>query len=156
MSEPTRAASAAAAALNVREAQDMLAATIPELEKIAWRFFAIGRDLEAPLDDETFADEVPGPEHLRYFTAAGAMAVYSEMLELIPYLRKTAEKNDGDLREEWQGRQAHDSLPAEERQRKAAAESSLQEEFATTRDLLRMVIILLKKDAEEQQKGAEP
>ena len=142
--------------MDVREAQDMIATAIPEIEKLAWRLFAIARDLGAPEGEEDFADQEPGPEHLRYFTAAGAMAVYSEMLELIPYLRKTAEKNDGDLREEWQGRQAHDSLPAEERQRKAAAESSLQEEFATTRDLLRMVIILLKKDAEEQQKGAEP
>ena len=110
MSEPTRAASAAAAALNVREAQDMLAATIPELEKIAWRFFAIGRDLEAPLDDETFADEVPGPEHLRYFTALGAMAAYTELLELIPYLRKTAECADTDLLEEWKKREALENV----------------------------------------------
>ncbi len=91
--------------MTVVEAQDAIAASIPELERLAWRFFVIARDLEAPEQADDFDESEPGPEHLRWLTASGAMATYSELIALVPYSRKTAERSNSDLREQWQLKQ---------------------------------------------------
>lgn len=88
--------------MTVVEAQDAIAASIPEIDRLAWRFFAIARDLQAVEQADDFDETEPGPEHLRWLTATAAMATYSELIDLIPYARKAAERSDSDLREQWQ------------------------------------------------------
>jgi hypothetical protein len=92
----------AARKLSVIEAQDAIAATFGDLEKLAWRFFVIARDLEADLDDESFPDQEPGPDHLRWFTALSAMALYTELIELLPLARKAAERGHQNVVDEWE------------------------------------------------------
>ena len=102
MSGETHSTPSASELKVVREAQDQVAATLPEIEKLAWRLFAIARDLDAPLDDdEDFREQEPGPTHLRYFVALGAMAGYTALLETIESLRGTAEQTDFDIRQDW-------------------------------------------------------
>lgn len=84
------------------EAQDAIAAGILEIERLARTFFVIARDLQAPEQEDGFDEQEPGPEHLRWFTAAGAMAAYEGLLDLVPYVRKAAECTDADLRHEWE------------------------------------------------------
>lgn len=86
----------------VIEAQAAIAACIPEIEKLAWKFFVISRDLDVAEKDEDFADEKPGPEHLRWSVAESALAMYYELLELIPYTRKGAEVTDARLLADWE------------------------------------------------------
>lgn len=101
------AAAVAEAKMSVPEAQDAMAASFPIFETLAWRFFAIARDLEAGEQNEEFPNEKPGPLHLRWFTANAALSVYYELLEVRERARKAAERNDFDLEEEWQDRQRH-------------------------------------------------
>lgn len=99
----------AAQKLSVIEAQDAIAGTFGKLEKLAWHFFVIARDLEVDLDDENLPDQKPGPDHLRWFTALSAMALYTELMEVLNHARQAAERNHQDLVGEWekkQGRQA--------------------------------------------------
>lgn len=87
---------------NLTEAQDAIAACIPEIERLAWKFFAISRDLDVDEKDDDFALERPGPEHLRWSVAESALAMYYELLELIPYARKGAEVTDARLLSNWE------------------------------------------------------
>ncbi len=93
-------------------AQNAIAVLIPEIEQLAWKFFVIVRELDAPLNDESFLDEKPGPRHLRWRVALGAMSTYSELVDLIPYARENAKYTDAQLLKEWARMQAQ---PTEER-----------------------------------------
>jgi hypothetical protein len=101
----------AAKRLSVIEAQDAIAATFGKLEKLAWRYFVIARELEADLDDETFPDREPGPDHLRWFTALSAMALYTELIELLPLAREAAERVHQNLVDEWEEKQVGERSP---------------------------------------------
>jgi hypothetical protein len=91
--------------LSAVEAQDEIAATFADFEKLAWRYFVIARDLGVNLDDEDFPDQKPGAHHLRWFTALGATAIYTELIDLLAIARKAATRTDRDLMEEWLKRQ---------------------------------------------------
>jgi hypothetical protein len=95
----------AAKRLSVSEAQDAIAATFGKIEKLAWRYFVIARDLGADLDDESFPDREPGPDHLRWFTALSAMALYTELIDLLPYARRAAERAHQNLVDDWKKKQ---------------------------------------------------
>jgi len=97
----------------VKEAQDAMAASFPVLETLAWRFFAISRDLEAGEQSEDFPFEKPGPEHLRWYTASAALAAYHELLESLARARRAVERSELDLFEEWQDRQADEGQEEE-------------------------------------------
>lgn len=99
--------------MSVKEAQDAMAASFPALETLAWRFYAISRDLGAGEQSEDFPFEKPGPEHLRWYTASAALAAYQELLETQERARRAAERNDFDLFEEWQERQPEEGEEGE-------------------------------------------
>lgn len=84
------------------DAQDAIASCIPEIEKLAWRFFVISRDLGVDEKDDDFGLQRPGPEHLRWSVAESALAMYYELLELLPYVRKGAEMTDARLLSNWE------------------------------------------------------
>jgi hypothetical protein len=86
-------------ALSVKEAQDAIAATIPELEKISWTCFTISRELGPP-EGEDFPVDQPLPEQLRWSTSLSAMALYYELQETISLARKAAELSELDLGED--------------------------------------------------------
>lgn len=88
--------------LTVIEAQDALASTLGDLERIAWRFFSTARDLDVDLEDEEFPFAEPGPDHLRFFTALSCMGAYYGMLQLIQTVRESATRMQSDLVTEWQ------------------------------------------------------
>jgi hypothetical protein len=92
----------AAPKLSAVEAQDAIAGTFGKLEKLAWHFFVIARDLEVDLDDENLPERKPGPDHLRWFTALSAMALYSELIEALNNARKAAERSHQDLINDWE------------------------------------------------------
>ena len=106
--------------LSVIEAQDAIAATFGDLENLAWRFFVIARDLDADLGDESFPDQEPGPDHLRWFTALSAMALYTELSELLPLARKAAERVHQNVVDDWEKKQVRQTSRA------AAAPPKLQ------------------------------
>lgn len=95
-------ADAEAEKMAVIEAQDGIAACIPEIEKLAWKFFVISRDLGVEEKDDDFGLQKPGSEHLRWSVAESALAMYYELLELIPYARKGAEMTDARLLSNWE------------------------------------------------------
>ena len=95
--------------MSVVEAQDALAALIPEVDTLAWKFFVISRSLGVDLNDEETSPLTPGPEQLRWHTALGALATYNELTELLPYIRKNIERTASDL--------AHEYKMIEERER---------------------------------------
>ena len=100
----------------VIEAQDAIAASFGEFEKMAWRLFAIARDLEAPVMDDDYAFEKPGPDHLRWFTMGACLSAYYELLEMLERLRTAATRTDDDLLDDWrdeQKRQAKDGADQE-------------------------------------------
>lgn len=90
--------------LTIHEAQDAMAACFGDLEKLAWRFFTISRDLDVRLEDEDFPHEKPGPDHLRFMTALANMGTYYEMLALIERARRDAVLTHSDLVYEWEKR----------------------------------------------------
>ena len=92
--------------MTVIEAQDAIAASFGDFEKLSWRLHAIARDLAAPDQDDDFAFEKPGPEHLRWFTASACSAAFDDLLELLERLREAATRTDADLLDEWQEQQA--------------------------------------------------
>jgi hypothetical protein len=100
-------AEAKAEKMSVFEGQDSIASCIPEMEKLAWRFFAISRNLGVDEKDDDFGLEKPGPDHLRWSVAESALAIYYELLELIPYARKGAEMTDARLLSDWE----RDTIP---------------------------------------------
>jgi len=135
----------------VREAQDQIAAALPEIDKLAWRLFAIARDLDAPLDDdEDFREQEPGPTHLRYFVALGAMAGYTALLETIGSLRGTAEQTDFDIRQDWwRGKQLRENNKEEgNRPITDTVLAELRNEFAK-------LVHLLLANAQAAQKPTE-
>jgi len=103
--------------MTVVEAQDAIAASFGEIEKMAWRFFAIARDLEVPEQNDDFAFEEPGPDHLRWFTMGACLAGYYDLLDLLERLRSAATRTKDDLLDQWrdeQDRQAkHDGADQE-------------------------------------------
>ena len=84
--------------MSVKEAQDAIAATIPELEKISWSCFTISRELGPPEGEDLPIDQ-PLPEQLRRSTSLSAMALYYELQETIALARKAAEMSELDLEE---------------------------------------------------------
>lgn len=106
------------------EAQDAIAACIPEIEKLAWKFFAISRDLGVDEKDDDFALERPGPEHLRWSISESALAMYYELLELIPYARKRAEVTDARLLSIWDRDTNLGFVPAAEAEKRPSGEDS--------------------------------
>jgi hypothetical protein len=88
--------------VSVVEAQDAIAACIPEIGKLAWKFFAITRDLGVVEKDDDFALERPGPEHLRWFVSESVLGMYYKLLELIPDIRKGAEATEARLLTNWE------------------------------------------------------
>ena len=107
MSKPERSRTKPAAEkLSVNEAQDAIAATFGEIEQLAWRFFAIARDLQVDnLEDEDFPDRKPGPDHLRWFTALSGMAAYYDLLSLLESAREAAVRTHQDLVDDWAKKQ---------------------------------------------------
>lgn len=91
--------------MTVTEAQDAIAASFGDFEKLSWRLHVIARDLAAPDQDDDFAFEKPGPEHLRWFTMSACYAAYDELLELLERLREAATRTDDDLLADWQAQQ---------------------------------------------------
>lgn len=89
----------------VIDAQDAIAACIPEIERLAWKFFIISRDLGVDEKDDDFALERPGPEHLRWFVSESALGMYYKLLELIPDIRKGAEVTEARLLSNWEKEQ---------------------------------------------------
>lgn len=79
-----------------------MAACFGDLEKLAWRFFTISRDLDVRLEDEDFPYEKPGPDHLRFMTALSSLGTYYEMLALIECVRKDAVLTHSDLVFQWE------------------------------------------------------
>jgi hypothetical protein len=102
---PVISADAEAEKMTVVEGQDSIAACIPEMEKLAWRFFVISRNLEAGEKGDDFALERPGPEHLRWFVSESALGMYYKLLELIPDIRKGAEVTEARLLSNWEKEQ---------------------------------------------------
>lgn len=102
---PVISADAEAEKMTVVEGQDSIASCIPEMEKLAWRFFAISRNLEAGEKGDDFALEKPGPEHLRWFVSELALGMYYQLLELIPDIRKGAEVTEARLLSNWEKEQ---------------------------------------------------
>lgn len=95
--------------LAVFEAQDAIAYCIPEVEKLAWRFFVISRNLEVSEKDDDFALERPGPEHVRWFVSESALGMYHKLLELIAFARKGAEVTDACLLSNWEKEQKYEA-----------------------------------------------
>ena len=93
------------ATTTVSEAQAAIAALIPKLEKLAKRSFVIASQLDADLDDAEMLDRKPGPDHLRWHTALGAMAIHSELMDITSLAQANAERTDADLFERWQREQ---------------------------------------------------
>ena len=91
--------------MTVIEAQDAIAASFGDFEKLSWRMHAIARDLAAPDQNDDFAFEKPGPEHLRWFTAGACSAAFDDLLELLERLREAATRTDADLLDGWQEHQ---------------------------------------------------
>ena len=93
--------------MSVKEAQDAMAASFPIFESLAWRFFAIARDLEAAEESEEFPLEEPGPDHLRWYTASSALATYYDLLETRERARTAAERTHADLVEAFRDRRGY-------------------------------------------------
>ena len=91
--------------MTVIEAQDAIAASFGDIEKLSWRLHAIARDLAAPDQDDDFAFEKPGPEHLRWFTMGACFAAYDELMQLLEKLREAATRTDDDLLDDWEEQQ---------------------------------------------------
>jgi hypothetical protein len=91
--------------VDVIEAQNAIAACIPQIEKLAWKFFTISRGLNVDEKDDDFALEKPGPEHLRWFVSESALGMYYKLLELIPDIRKGAEVTAACLLSNWEKEQ---------------------------------------------------
>ena len=102
---PVISADAEAEKMTVVEGQDSIASCIPEMEKLAWRFFVISRDLGVDEKDDDFAGERPGPEHLPWFVSESALGMYYQLLELIPDIRKGAEATEARLLSNWEKEQ---------------------------------------------------
>ena len=99
--------------MTVIEAQDAIAASFGDIEKLSWRLHAIARDLAAPEQDDDFAFEKPGPEHLRWFTMGACYAAYDELMELLEKLREAATRTDDDLLDDWNEQQLRLTQKAE-------------------------------------------
>jgi hypothetical protein len=87
--------------MSVIEAQDAMAATFGRLEKLAWHFFAIARNLQVDLEDEEMPDREPGPDHLRFFTALSAISAYYDLSEILDDIREAAKRTHQDLIDDW-------------------------------------------------------
>lgn len=86
--------------LSILAAQDAIAATIPEIEKIAWQCFTISRDLGLP-EGEDFPVERPSPERLRWWVSLSAGALYEELQEWIVLARRAAQQSEDSLAERF-------------------------------------------------------
>lgn len=91
--------------MTVIEAQDAIAASFGDFEKLSWRLHAIARDLAAPDQDDDFAFKKPGPEHLRWFTMGACFAAYDELMLLLERLREAATRTDDDLLDDLEEQQ---------------------------------------------------
>ena len=97
--------------MTVIEAQDAIAASFGDFEKLSWRLHTIARDLAAPDQQDDFAFEKPGPEHLRWFTMGACYAAYQDLQELLERLREAATRTDDDLLDAWHEQQARQEDP---------------------------------------------
>lgn len=88
--------------MTVAQAQDAMAATLGDLEKLAWHFFSIARNLDVDLEDEDFPELKPGPDHLRFFTALACMGTYYALLQLIESVRDRATSDHSHLMRSWE------------------------------------------------------
>ena len=86
---------------SVSQAQAAIAALIPEFERLADQLEAIAEALGVDLENEEMLESEPGPEHLRWHTALGAMALHSELEELMDSARYHSERTDADLWARW-------------------------------------------------------
>ena len=99
--------------MTVIEAQDAIAASFGDIEKLSWRLQAIARDLAAPDQGDDFAFEKPGPEHLRWFTMGACYAAYDELMDLLEKLREAATRTDDNLLDDWNEQQLRLTQKAE-------------------------------------------
>jgi hypothetical protein len=95
--------------MKVRQAQTEMLALLPEIESLAGRFQRIGEKLEAPQPTDEFVFGRPGRDHLRYFTAAGADLTADQLLDVLAYARKVAERSHADLLTRWEEVQKDES-----------------------------------------------
>lgn len=86
---------------SVGQAQAAIAAIIPEFERLAVQLEAIAEALGVDLENEEMLESEPGPEHLRWHTALGALALHSELEELMDSARFHSERTAADLWARW-------------------------------------------------------
>ena len=115
---------------SVARAQAAIAALIPEFERLANRLEAIAEALGVDLENEEMLESEPGPEHLRWHTALGAMALHSELEELMDSARFHSERTAADLWARWK---EDKEIAAAFRQKMARAQAGV---FTPTGDRL--------------------
>lgn len=115
---------------SVARAQAAIAALIPKFERLADELEAIAAALGVDLENEEMLESEPGPEHLRWHTALGALALQSELEELMDSARFHSERTEADLWARWK---EDKEIAAAFREKMARAQAGL---FTPTGDRL--------------------